>query len=228
MTNEAESIGTQSTERLTLKGSSVGWAAFDAGDYSTALTFFEPWRDDPIGQHFLGLIYLNDPRFLEVRSEGIELLKRSADTNFAFACLALGNYYARGSSGNQDPQLAIYWYTKSAGRGCDRSQFNIGICFCKLEDFVNGTKWLFLSSAAGHIDARKWLVETFKLAPSEQLHEGVLAAYAWLESLRDIDQSQIEPEWSRLLAKNCVDLDIVFADVFDFLTTSLSPSSTCG
>ena len=226
MTNEFEGIDTQSTEHLTLMDSRVGWAAIDAGDYATAFTFFEPWKNDPIGQYFLAEIYLKDPKFQKVRSKGIQLLKHSADANFTWAFLALGNYSATRSRGKKDRQHAIYWFKKSAKKGCPISQYNLGLCYCKIEDFVNGTTWLYLSAATGYNDALKWFVETSKVAPYEQFIEGLEAAYAWLESLRGIDQTQMEPQWSRLLVKYGVDSNLVFSDVLEFWTRSLSLSST--
>lgn len=184
----------KSQQPLTLETAAVGWAAFDAKDYSAALAFFEPYKDDPIGQHFIGLIYLEDKRLRHKRSEGVELLKRSAEADTFFAWLALGNYYAREEYGIQDLRQAIIWYAKGAEYGCSRCQTNLGFCYCRLEEFVEASKWLFISAMLG-AEQGQYLFNLLSVAStSAQYEEGCQQGMEWLESKLDADGSQIHPE----------------------------------
>ena len=184
----------KSQQPLTLETAAVGWAAFDAKDYSAALAFFEPYKDDPIGQHFIGLIYLEDKRLRHKRSEGVELLKRSAEADTFFAWLALGNYYADEEGGSQDIKQAFKWYEKGAEYGCSRCQANLGWCCCRLEDFATAAKWLFISAVLGAEKGKDLFNLLFVVATSEQYEEGCHKAMQWLESKLDADGGQIHPE----------------------------------
>jgi TPR repeat protein len=167
---------------LTLEAAAVGWAAYDAKDYSAALTFFEPFKDDPVGQHFIGLIYLKDESIKNKRLEGLELLKLAAESNVYFAWLALGNYYSGNDYGQQDIRQAINWYLKGAEHGSSESQTNLGWCYCRLEEFVGATKWLFIAAVLGAEKGQRLLTLVTAAAPGEQYEEGCNQGIDWLET----------------------------------------------
>lgn len=191
----------QSLHKLTLETAEVGWRAFDAKDYSAALAFFEPWRDDRIGQYFIGLIYLNDEKFKDRRDEGVALLKLSAETDFDFAWLALGNYYAAERHGIQDLKQAISWYAKGAEYGCSSCQTNLGWCYCRFEEFVQASKWLFISAVLGAEQGRHLFNLLFVKATSEQYDEGCRQAIEWLERKIDADEGQVHSDLRNWLVR---------------------------
>ena len=190
----------QSPQPLTLETAAVGWAALDAKDYSAALAFFEPYRSDPIGQYFIGLIYIKDETLRDRKLEGVELLKRSAEADTFFAWLALGNYYADEEGGSQDIKQAFKWYEKGAEYGCSRCQANLGWCCCRLEDFATAAKWLFISAVLGAEKGKDLFNLLFVVATSEQYEEGCREGMEWLETKRDVDESRLHPELRQWLS----------------------------
>lgn len=183
----------QNPERLTLDAAAVGWAAYDAKDYPAALAFFAPYKDDPIGQYFIGAIYLDDKSLQHKRLEGLELLKRSADAGTYFAWLALGRYYAEEGE-NQDLRQAIIWYDKGAEYGCSGCQVNLGWCYCRLEEFTLASKWLFISAVLGAEQGQHLFNLLFVKATSEQYEKGCQRGMEWLEAKRVVDESQFHHE----------------------------------
>jgi hypothetical protein len=184
---------TQNPERLTLATAEIGWRAYDAKDYPAALAFFEPYRNDPIGQHFIGAIYLADKNLRHKRLEGVALLKRAAAADTYFAWPALGKYYAEEGE-NQDLRQAIIWYAKGAEYGSSGCQFNLGWCYCRLEEFALASKWLFVSAVLGAEQGRHLFSLLFVKATSEQYEEGCRRGIEWLEAKRVVDESQLHHE----------------------------------
>ena len=181
----------KSPQPLTLETAAVGWAALDAKDYSTALAFFEPHRSDPIGQYFIGLIFIKDETLRGRKLEGVELLKRSAEADTFFAWLALGNYYADEEGGSQDIKQAFKWYEKGAEYGCSRCQANLGWCCCRLEDFATAAKWLFISAVLGAEKGKDLFNLLFVVATNEQYEDGCQQAMEWLEGRIDADEDRV-------------------------------------
>lgn len=202
------------TPALTLAAAAVGWRAFDAKDYTTALAFFEPYRDDPIGQYFIGAIYLDDKSLQGKRLEALDLLKRSAAADTHFAWLALGNYYADEASEDHDFRQAINWYARGAEYGCSSSQVNLGWCYCRLEEFALASKWLFISAVLGAEKGKHLFNLLFVRVTNDEYEEGCHTAIEWLESKLDADHRFIHPHLANWLSE--------FKDSSETVTDALS------
>ncbi len=203
----------QTRQRLTLLTAEIGWRAYDAKDYSAALAFFEPYKDDPIAQNFIGLIYLNDESLSDLKAEGIEWLRRSAEADFEFAWLNLGNCYSRGIGTEVDLRVAIGWYAKGADFGSSSCQFNLGLAHCELEEFAEATKWLHISAMLGSEEGRRFFDFMSVKATKEQYEEGFQNATQWLESKLDADDSQIHQDLRNWLSQHKETSETVWKDI---------------
>ena len=203
----------KSPQPLTLQTAAIGWAAFDAKDYSAALAFFEPYKENPIAQNFIGLIYLNDESLGDLRAEGIKWLRRSAEANFDFAWLNLGNCYARGIGVEIDLQVAVGWYAKGAEFGSSSCQFNLGLAHCEMEEFAEATKWLHISAMLGSKEGRRFFDFMSVKATKEQYEEGCQNATQWLESKVDADDRQIHYDLRNWLSQHKETSQSVWKDI---------------
>ena len=131
-----------------------GSAAYEAGDYVLALSILEDFSVEPQVQCFLGLIYLDDPQFAFERYLGWQFLESSATAGDEYAWLMLGRRYACLEPSDVAFEKASYWLLKGAQKGCLYSQHTLAWCLCKLEIFVEASKWLFITVTLGNADAQ--------------------------------------------------------------------------
>ena len=131
-----------------------GSAAYETGDYPLAHSILEGFSTEPQVQCFLGLIYLDDPQFAFERYLGWQYLESSATAGDEYAWLMLGRRYACLEPNDAAFEKAVYWLLKGAQKGCLYSQHTLAWCLCKLEIFVEASKWLFITVTLGNSDAQ--------------------------------------------------------------------------
>ena len=96
-----------------------GYAAYNAGDYATALKEWKPLAEagDAYTQHALGLGYLNGTGVPQDYAEAVKWLRLAAEQGHARAQLNLGRIHEEGQGVLQDNAIAHMWYNISAANG---------------------------------------------------------------------------------------------------------------
>jgi hypothetical protein len=128
-------------------------AAFDRGDYATALRLFRPLADagDPVAQYVLGSMYGNGRGVPQDYAEAVEWYRRAADQGNAKAQSNLGFMYSSGYGVLQDYAEAVKWYRKGADQGDAETQRALGMMYATGQgvpgDYVEAHKWLNLAAS---------------------------------------------------------------------------------
>lgn len=73
----------------------------------------------------------------------------------------IGEYYLDGTGVEQDEEKAVYWFEKSAQKGCSLAMFHLGECYYKgrgvRADTIKAIDWLKKAEVCGDHDAgRLW------------------------------------------------------------------------
>ena len=103
----------------TTAGEAEGVAAFDRGDYETALVEFRPLAEqgDARAQFNLGAMYLNGWGVPRDVGEALRWYRLAADHGLADAQFIVGFMYGAGRGVRQDTVAARRWYRKAAEHG---------------------------------------------------------------------------------------------------------------
>ena len=97
----------------------AGYAAYEAGDYATALREFKPLAEqgNALAQYNLGLMYSGGEGVPHDVAESGRLFRLAAEQGNALAQFACGSRYAFGRGVPQDYLSAHMWYNISAANG---------------------------------------------------------------------------------------------------------------
>ncbi|SEP42856.1 Sel1 repeat-containing protein [Rhodospirillales bacterium URHD0017] len=106
-------------------------AAYDRGDYATALRLLRPLAaaGDADAQNNLGTMYHTGKGVPQNYATAVSWFRRAADQGVAVAQDNLGDMYSRGLGVPQDYAEAIKWYRKGADQGYARAQGNLGLMY---------------------------------------------------------------------------------------------------
>ncbi len=100
----------------------AGWdegvAAYDRGDYATALREFRPLAEqgDAKAQHNFGSMYEKGLGVPQDRAEAEKSYRKAAEQGFARAQSNLGFMYSKGHGVPQDYAQALMWFNLAASR----------------------------------------------------------------------------------------------------------------
>ncbi len=100
-------------------GFDEGWAAYQRGDYATALREWRPLAEqgNAKAQRNLGRMYRTGRGVSQDYAEAVKWYRKAAEQGFAFAQNSLGSMYERGQGVPQDYAQAVRWYRKAAAQG---------------------------------------------------------------------------------------------------------------
>jgi TPR repeat protein len=128
-------------------------AAYDRGDYATAIRTFRPLAEqgDAGAQFNLGYIYANGQGEPQDYAEAMRWYHKAAEQGRAEAQFNLGGMYALGQGVPQDYAEAHRWFRKAADQGVARAQSNLGLMYAQgqgvPQDYVEALRWLDLAAA---------------------------------------------------------------------------------
>ena len=107
----------------TWAGYDEGVAAYERGDYATALREFrqDANQGHAVAQRFLGGMYLFGRGVPQDNTEAAHWYEKAAENGNAEAQHRLGDMYSRGRGVRQDTVVAHKWFILSAARGHARS-----------------------------------------------------------------------------------------------------------
>lgn len=148
----------------TRAGLDEGMAAYQGGDYQTALRELQPLaeRGVPEAQFVLGVMYGDGQGVAKNPSESLKWLRRAAEQGYADAQVDLGSRYSFGWEGvPEDDAEAVKWYRRAAEQGNPVAQHNLGSMYSVgrgvTQDYVLAYMWWSLyanSLPAGEVRDR--------------------------------------------------------------------------
>jgi TPR repeat protein len=132
-----------------------GFAAYDAGDFATAVDEFRPLAElgDKNAQHYLGVIYSSGLSVPQDYAEAIRWFRLAAEQGDAFSQDYLGIMYQAGIGVPQDDAEALRWYRLAAEQGLAIAQNALGFMY-ELgkgvpKDNVKAHMWYNIGAANG-------------------------------------------------------------------------------
>ncbi len=138
-----------------------GVAAYESGDFATALGEFRPLAEqgDADAQYNLGVMYEKGRGVPQDYKIALKWFTLAAEQGFAFAQTNLGNAYANGRGVPQNDKTAVKWYTLAAEQGHADAQTNLGVMYGTgqgvIQDNVYAHMWLNIAASSGHKSASK-------------------------------------------------------------------------
>ena len=129
-------------------------AAYDRGDYATALLLWRPLADQGhvSAQIYLGLMYDNGHGVPQDYAEAVKWYRKAADRGNGAAQFTLGTMYDNGHGVPQDYVEAVKWYRKAVRQGNAAAQNNLGTMYDLgkgvPQDYVEAHKWYNLAAAS--------------------------------------------------------------------------------
>ena len=139
----------------------AGWAAYEAGDYETALTEFLPLAEagDAGAQTSLGQMYHLGDGVARDQAEAARWYRTAAEQGNAEAQYHLGFLHYHGEGVAQNYSEAVRWYRLAAERGYASAQNNLGLMYDKgegvLQNDVLTHTWFTIAGANGDGGARE-------------------------------------------------------------------------
>ena len=108
-----------------------GIAAYQRGDFATALRLFQPLAEqgDASAQSNLGVMYEQGRGVAQNYREAMRWFRLAAMQGDASAQSNLGVMYFKGQGIAQDFREAMRWYRLGAGQGNVEAQFNLGVMY---------------------------------------------------------------------------------------------------
>ena len=105
-----------------------GWAAYNAGDFATALTEWKPLAEQghAMAQHNLGVMYRKGRGVVEDDKEAVKWLRLAAERGEAMAQYNLGFMYGNGQGVIEDNVYAHMWFNIAAANGNEKARDNKG------------------------------------------------------------------------------------------------------
>ncbi len=155
----------------------VGKAAFEKGDYQTALREWQPLADQglPFAAYNVALLYARGSGVKADPAEAAKYYRIAAEKGIPEAQYNLGLLYSTGSGVPKDETQAAEWFTKAAQKGDSKAADSVGELYESskgaLHDFAQAEKWYRKSAEAGNADAQ------FNLGVLYDLGHGVKVDY---------------------------------------------------
>ncbi len=160
-----------------------GKKAYQAGDYTTALTHIAPLAEQGVASAQVKLAHMyyrghGVPQDYKLASKWIEA---AATQGLAEAQYALGFMYNVGNGVSQDYKLAIKWYEAAASQGYAEAQANLGVMYAQgkevSQDYELAVKWTEAAARQGDVASQ------FNLGIRHMYGQGTpqddVQAYAW-------------------------------------------------
>jgi TPR repeat protein len=149
---------------VTLSGAAAGQledggAAYDRGDYATAVQLWRPLaeRGNAAAQQLLGTMYDQGRGVPQDFAQAVAWFRKAAGAGKSPAALSIGVMYDLGHGVPQDYVQAAKWFRKAADHGNAYAQNFLGLLYeggqGVPQDYVRAHMWLNLAaSSAGALD----------------------------------------------------------------------------
>ena len=138
-----------------------GLAAYESGDFATALREWRPLAEqgNADAQFNLGVMYYKGRGVPKNHKTAVKWYTLAAEQGNASAQFYLGVMYRRGKGVPKNYKTALKWYTLAAEQGHAFAQFGLGIMYDHgqgvPQDPVYAHMWMQIAEASGYENASK-------------------------------------------------------------------------
>ncbi len=172
---------------LARAGFDEGVAAYDRGDYATALKEFRPLAEqgDASAQFSVGIMYESGKGVPQDYAEAAKWYRRAAEQGIAEAQSILGVMYHAGDGVPQDRVEALKWHRMAAEQGYVRAQLETGLMYRHgqgvPQDSIQAHMWFDLAAEQGNVLGRKYRDKLAKDMTPAEISKAQAMAREWLE-----------------------------------------------
>jgi hypothetical protein len=173
-----------------------GQAAYDSGDYQTAITEWQPLAEagHAAGQFGMGLLYANGFGVPLDDAQALRWYQLAADQQHANAQSNIAVMYANGWGVPQSDTEAFKWYSLAAEQGVTSAQIAVAkMCsggYGAAQDNVQAHKWFSIASNLGDYNAASRRDELAARMSADEIAESQLLAKTWMERYATLQANQ--------------------------------------
>ena len=166
-----------------------GQAAYEEGDYATALQEWRPLAEqgDAAARYGLGMMYLLGNEVGKDELEGLQLLRLSAEQGHGRAQGQLGYMYYSGRTVTEDRFKGLEWYRLSAEHGDALSQHTLGLIAQTEENYIDSVKWNRLAAEQGRASSQLTLAINYY--KGNGVPQDFIQAYMWFNISSELGDS---------------------------------------
>jgi len=172
--------------RASAKQFEDGLAAYQHGDYATALRLLRPVAEkgNPQAQAYLGFMYIEGRGVPQDDAEAAKWLRLAAEQGYAEAQSNLGVIYIEGRGVPQDDAEAVKWLRLAAEQGYAEAQSNLGVMYAEGQgvpkDLEQALTWFIIGDALGEKEAKRGQDYATNLMTSDQIAKAQRMARKWM------------------------------------------------
>jgi len=165
-----------------------GLAAYDIGDYETAITECQPLAEagNALAQFCMGRLYANGFGVPMDDAQALHWYGAAAEQGHSEAQFNLGVFHANGWGVEMDDAAATHWYQLAAEQGFLQAQTTLAKNYEKgrgvAEDLSMAFEWYAIAAALGDTESAIRIKEIGAGLSAEQLAQAQQNADAWLSS----------------------------------------------
>jgi TPR repeat protein len=132
-----------------------GYAAYESGDYSTAVREWTPLAEqgDATSQTFMGMMYGRGEGVPQDYKAAVKWYTLAAEQGSAFAQQNLGVMYAKGRGVPENHKTAVKWFRLAAEQGYASAQMKLSAAYLLgrgvIKDTIYGHMWANLAASNG-------------------------------------------------------------------------------
>ena len=163
----------------------AGLAAFESGDFATALAEWRPLAEagDARAQNELGVMYGAGFGVGKDNATAASWFRRAAVQGDVRAQNNLGRLYRLGLGVARDPVTGAHWIKRAARAGYVRAQATLGALYSRGEgvpkDLFRAYFWWSLAAAEGHREAIMAREDAAGMMSPRQIRVGNMLAEGW-------------------------------------------------
>ena len=166
-----------------------GLAAYQRGDYATAMKLWRPLADQGLApiQLSLGVMYAKGQGVSQDYVEAIRWFRRAAGQGNVNAQYYLGSFYVEGKGAAQSYAEAQRWYRKAAEQGNASAQYELGVIYEHglgvTTSFSEAMQWYRKAADQGNGDAQHNLGAMY--ASGQGVPQNYAIAASWYRKAAD-------------------------------------------
>ena len=166
-----------------------GRAAWQKGDYATAMRLWRPIADqgDANAQYNLGFMYEKGQGVPQDYATAVSWFRKAAEQGLAKAQFNLGVMYAKGQGVPQDYAAAMSWYRKAADQGYADAQTHLGLMYDNgqgvPQNYAAAVSWYRKAADKGYADAQTNLGVMY--AKGQGVPQDYATAVSWFRKAAD-------------------------------------------
>ena len=164
---------------------SQGAAAYDRGDYKTALSILQPLGEtgNPVAQYFIGVMNLKGQGTDKNVQTALGWFQKSASAGYSMAQSYMGAFSRRGDLISQNYVEALRWYLLAAKQNHENAQYRIALMHRDGEgvqrDLREAYMWAVIASAGGEPQPNQLRMNLERNLSAAEIAVGQQKALTW-------------------------------------------------